>query len=271
MKNSEQEKKEQEKMPLTSHLEELRTRLVRSLIAVAIAFAGTYNFKERLLEILTAPLVSALPKGSHLIYTGLPEAFFNYLKISFFAAIIVAFPYILYQIWKFISPGLYRTERKHVIPFVVSSTFLFVGGVLFAYFIVLPPAFKFFVEFSTDFLKPMLSLREYLSLATKLLLAFGLVFEIPVFIFFLSRLGLVNAKMLAAKRKYAVLIIFIVAAILTPTPDAFTQCLMAVPMMILYEVGIIVSKWGYKARSKSREDSDVDEGHEAEAGLDQED
>ena len=249
----------QTKLPLTAHLEELRKRLVRSLIALAIMFAVTYNFKERLLDIIVAPLIKVLPKNSHLIYTGLPEAFFNYLKISFFAALILAAPFILYQIWKFVSPGLYKAEKKHVAPFVVASTLLFTGGVLFGYFLVLPPAFKFFIEFSTDYLKPMLSLNEYLSLSLKLLLAFGVVFEIPVFIFFLSRIGLVNSKMLASKRKYAILIIFIVAAILTPTPDAFTQCLMAVPMMILYEIGIFVAKWGYKARSKSKTASDAEE------------
>ncbi len=244
---------------MTSHLEELRTRLIRSLIAVAVAFLIAYFFKEKLFEILTRPLVKALPQNSYMIYTGLPEAFFNYIKIAFFAALVLASPFILYQIWKFVSPGLYRSEKKHVAPFVIFSTLLFVGGVLFGYFIVLPPAFKFFVQFSTDFLKPMLSVREYLSLSTKLLLAFGVVFEIPVFIYFLSRIGLVNSKTLAAKRKYAILIIFIVAAILTPTPDAFTQCLMAVPMMILYEIGIFVSRWGGKARSTVKDESEVNE------------
>ena len=256
------EKTQEEKLPLTSHLEELRTRLIRSLIAIAVTFAIAYNFKEKLFEILTRPLIQALPKNSYMIYTGLPEAFFNYLKIAFFAAIILASPYILFQIWKFVSPGLYKSEKKHVAPFVISSTLLFVGGVLFGYFIVLPPAFKFFVEYSTDFLKPMLSLKEYLSLSTKLLLAFGVVFEIPVFIYFLSRIGIVNAKMLAAKRKYAILIIFIVAAIITPTPDAFTQCLMAVPMMILYEIGIFVSRWGSKTRAKAKAESESNEAHE---------
>lgn len=245
-------------MPLTSHLEELRKRLIRSLIAVAITFPIAYYFKEQLFKIITGPLMKALPENSHMIYTGLPEAFFNYLKISFFAGLILAAPYILFEVWRFVSPGLYKSERKYVGPFVVCSTLLFTGGVFFCYFIVLPPAFKFFIEFSTDFLKPMVSLKEYLSLALKLLLAFGIVFEIPVFIYFLSRVGVVNARMLTSKRKYAVLIIFIVAAILTPTPDAFTQLLMAGPMIILYEIGILVSRWAGKARSKSKSESDVD-------------
>ncbi len=248
------ENPQSDKMPLVAHLEELRKRLVRVLISLGVAFGITYYYKEWLMDVLTAPLKQAMPKGGYLVYTGLPEAFFNYLKIAFFAALILDAPFILYQIWKFVSPGLLRREKKHVVPFVASSTLLFVGGVLFGYYLVLPPAFKFFVEFSTDFLKPMLTLREYLSLSTKLLLAFGLVFELPVFIYFLTRIGLVTPKTLASKRKYAILIIFIVAAILTPTPDAFTQCLMAVPMMILYEIGILVAKWGDRSRVKAKSD-----------------
>ena len=247
------------KMPLTSHLEELRKRVMRSLIAAFIAFGICYNFKEWLFEILTRPLVEALPKNSYMIYTSLPEAFFNYLKISFFAGIVISSPYILYQIWKFISPGLYQSEKKYIAPFVLSSTVLFVGGVLFGYFLALPPAFKFFLEFSTDFLKPMLTLREYLSLALKLLLAFGIVFEIPVFIFFLAKIGIVNSRLLAQKRKYAILLIFIVAAFLTPTPDAFTQTLMAIPMMILYEIGIFVAKWGEKKKLKKEKEKENEE------------
>jgi len=249
----------EEKMSLTDHLEELRKRLMRSLIAAFIAFGVCYNFKEWLFEILTRPLVESLPKNATMIYTSLPEAFFNYLKISFFAGLVVASPYVLYQIWKFISPGLYASERKYVLPFVLSSTILFVGGVLFGYFIALPPAFRFFLEFSTDFLKPMLTIREYLSLTIKLLLAFGIVFEIPVFIFFLAKIGVVNSRMLAKQRKYAILLIFIVAAIITPTPDAFTQTIMAIPMMILYEIGILVAKWGERKKVKKEQEETAEE------------
>jgi sec-independent protein translocase protein TatC len=233
-----------EKMPVRSHLEELRTRLVRSLVAVGLGMALCYYFREELMAVITRPLVAVMPKGTHLVFTGLPEAFLNYLKISFFSALVLTAPYILYQLWKFISPGLYVSERKYVLPFVLSSTILFAGGVLFGYFLVLPPAFSFFMQFSTDFLRPMLSLREYLSFALKLLLVFGIVFEIPVVIFFLSRIGVVNPRMLSRQRKYAILLIFVIAAILTPTPDAFTQIMMALPMMVLYEAGILVARWG---------------------------
>ena len=240
-----------EKMPLTSHLEELRTRLVRSLVAVGVCFAISYYFKEKLFWIIVQPLVKVMPENSYMIFTSLPEAFFTYLKISFFAGLFLASPYILYQIWKFISPGLYSKEKKYVVPFVITSTALFIGGACFAYFLVLTPAYKFFVDFSTDFFRPMLTLREYLSLTLKLMLAFGIVFEIPVFLFFMTKIGLVSSKTLSKKRKYAILIIFIAAALLTPTPDAFTQVMMAIPMMILYEVGILVSKWGERNKAKS--------------------
>jgi sec-independent protein translocase protein TatC len=242
-----------DKMPLTAHLDELRTRLIRSLIAVCVCFVISYGFKEKLFWVVSRPLIEVMPPGSFMIFTGLPEAFFTYLKISFFAGLFLASPYVLYQIWKFISPGLYHSEKKYVVPFVITATLLFISGICFAYFIVLPPAFRFFLAFATDFFRPMFTLKEYLSLTLKLLLAFGIVFEIPVFLFFMTKIGLVSARTLARKRKYAILIIFIAAAFLTPTPDAFTQILMALPMMILYEVGILVSKWGERKRKASVE------------------
>jgi sec-independent protein translocase protein TatC len=189
-----------------------------------------------------------------MVYTGLPEAFFTYIKVSLYAGIFVASPVVLYQVWKFISPGLFPKEKKFVAPFVITSTLLFVGGVCFGYFLVLPGAYKFFLEFTTDFLKPMLSMREYLTLTLKLLLAFGIIFEIPVFLFFMTKIGLVTPRKLARMRRYAIVVCFIVAAIITPTPDAFTQCMMAIPMIVLYEVGILVSKLA--GRKKDEPDSD---------------
>ena len=245
----------EDKMPLTAHLEELRKRLVRSLIAVGIAFLACFFFKEELFGIVARPLIGVLPPGSHLIYTGLPEAFFTYIKVSFYAGLFVASPFVLYQIWKFISPGLYPRERKFVAPFVATSTLLFVGGVCFGYFLVLPAAYRFFLEFSTDFLKPMLSMQEYLSLTLKLLLAFGIIFEIPVFLFFMTKIGLVTPRKLARMRRYAIVVCFVVAAIITPTPDAFTQCMMAIPMIILYEAGIVVSRLAMRRRDTDDRES----------------
>ena len=235
-----------EKMPLTSHLEELRKRLIRILIVLGIGFLACWYFREWFFQIITAPLVKVLPRNSHMIYTSLPEAFFNYMKISFYASLFVTSPWTLYQIWKFVSPGLYSKEKKYVIPFVISSSVLFIGGVLFGYYLALPPAYGFFVQFSSDFLKPMFALKEYLSLSLKLLLVFGLSFELPVFIFFMAKLGIVNAKMLAKQRRYAILVIFVLAAVLTPSPDAVTQIIMAIPLMILYEIGIFVAKFAEK-------------------------
>jgi sec-independent protein translocase protein TatC len=219
--------KNEDKMPLTSHLEELRKRLVRILIAIGVAFLGCFAFKEEIFRIVALPLISVLPPGSHMV---------------------------LYQIWKFISPGLFPKEKKFVAPFVITSTLLFIGGVCFGYFLVLPGAYKFFLEFTTDFLKPMLSMREYLTLTLKLLLAFGIIFEIPVFLFFMTKIGLVTPRKLARMRRYAIVVCFIVAAIITPTPDAFTQCMMAIPMIVLYEVGILVSRLA--GRKKDDADSD---------------
>ena len=239
---------EEERMSLTSHLEELKTRLIRVLIAVGIGFGVCYLFKEWSFRVITKPLVDAMPAQSTLIFTGLPEAFFIHMKIAFFASLLITAPYILFEIWQFVSPGLYRDEKKYVFPFVLFSTILFGGGVLFGYFIALPPAFAFFVSFSTDALKPMISFREYLDLTLKFLLAFGLSFEMPVFIFFLAKLGVVNAKMLSKQRRYAILIIFIAAAILTPSPDVLSQILMAVPLMFLYEASIFVAKFARREK-----------------------
>jgi sec-independent protein translocase protein TatC len=243
----------EEKMPFTSHLEELRARIIRIMIAAAIGFGVCWYFKEWLFQIITRPLYQVLPPNSFMIYTSLPEAFFNYMKISFYGSLFLTSPYIFYQLWKFISPGLYKSEKKYMLPFVISSTILFICGILFGYYLALPPAFSFFVEFSSDFLKPMFSLREYLSLSLKLLLAFGVSFELPVVIFFLARIGVVSSKMLSRNRRYAILIIFIAAAILTPSPDARTQIIMAIPLMGLYEIGIIVAKLAEKKRPKAED------------------
>lgn len=245
------ERQEEElRQPLTHHLRELRTRLIRILIAIGVGFVACYIFKDWIFGIITKPLADALPRNSHMIYTGLPEAFFIYMKIAFFSSLFLTSPYTLYQIWGFISPGLYPSEKRYVVPFVISSTLLFIAGVLFCYFFALPPAFTFFVEFSSDFLKPMISFKEYISFSLKMLLAFGICFELPVFVYFLTKIGVVNYKMLARQRRYAILIIFIVAAILTPSPDAFSQILLAVPLIILYELSIYLSRMAGRERDK---------------------
>ena len=193
-----------------------------------------------------------MPEGDQLIFTALPEMFFAYLKVAFVSGILIASPYLFYQMWMFVSPGLYKQERSLVIPFVLASTLLFVGGALFGYFVVFPFGFKFFIGFSNEYVKALPSVKQYFGFALKLLFAFGVVFELPVIIFFLAKLGLVTTELLKKKRKYAILMTFVAAAILTP-PDVITQCMMAGPLIILYEVGIIVSRF---ARKKEVEKED---------------
>ena len=240
------------KMSLTDHLVELRKRLVRCAIILFIGFGVCYYFKDSIFDIVTRPLMKVLPqKSSYLIYTGLTEAFFVYMKLAFFASLVITCPLIIYQIWKFISPALHSKEKKYVLPFVFFSTLLFVCGVLFGYFVGLPPAFEFFVGFNNDYLKSMISFGDYISLFVTFLLGFGLSFELPVFMFFLAKLGIVNSQMLSKQRKYAILVIFIVAAILTPSPDALSQILMAIPLMFLYEVSIFITKFAGKKKVDS--------------------
>lgn len=230
--------KEDDKVPFTTHLEELRKRLITCFIAVGVGFLASYGFKEKIFDILTRPLISVMESGDKIIFTNLPEAFFTYLKVSFLAGIFLAAPVILYQFWVFVSPGLYKNERRILLPIVFLSSFFFIGGSLFGYFIVFPFGFKFFLGFATDTIKPLPSMREYLSFSSKLLLAFGLVFELPLVITFLSRMGLVTVDFLKKNRKYALLLFFVAAAILTP-PDVVTQIMMALPLMLLYEISII--------------------------------
>jgi sec-independent protein translocase protein TatC len=239
-------------VPLLEHLVELRTRLVRCLIAVGIGFAASYAFAEKLLGILLKPLMDVMPGGSKLIATSLPETFFTVMKLALVAGAFVASPYIFYQLWKFVAPGLYKEERKIIVPVAVATAVCFVGGALFGYFIVFPFGFKFFVDYASEYITVMPTISAYFSLAVTLLFAFGLIFELPVFIFFMTSLGLVTTKALRKFRRWAILLSFIVAAVLTPTPDAVNQLLMAGPMVILYEVGIWVSWFVDKSRKEEK-------------------
>jgi sec-independent protein translocase protein TatC len=247
--------KPDEKVPFLEHLEELRYRLIISLAAVGIGAIVAFLFKEKIFEFLARPLLEALPPDSNqLIFTGVYEAFLVYLKASLLAGLLAAVPVILYQVWAFISPGLYPRERNTMIPFVVFSSLFFLGGAIFGYYVVFPFGFRFFLGFAGDFIKPLPTMKEYLSFAIRLLLAFGVIFELPVFIFFLARIGLVDSKMLRKGRKYAIPLVFTVAAILTP-PDIMTQLLMATPLLVLYELGIWVAHFfGRKPLEESEEE-----------------
>jgi len=226
------------KIPFTGHLEELRRRLIVCFVAVGIGFVLSYGFKEKLFQILTRPLIGVMETGDKLIFTGLPEAFFTYLKVAFLSGIILATPIIFYEFWMFVAPGLYDKEKRLMLPIVFLSTLFFLGGSFFGYFIVFPYGFKFFLGFASEIIRPLPSMREYLSFASKLLLAFGVVFELPLIITFLAKLGIVSVSFLKKNRKYAVLLFFVGAAILTP-PDVVTQIMMALPLMVLYEISIV--------------------------------
>ena len=249
--------REDEKLPFTSHLDELRKRLITCFIAVGVGFVISYGFKERLFSILVHPLINVLKQGETLIYTGLPEAFFTYLKVSFLSGLILASPIILYEFWMFVAPGLYRKERRMMAPIVLLSSLFFVGGSLFGYFFVFPWGFKFFLAFATDTIRPLPSMREYFGFSAKLLLAFGLVFELPLVLTFLAKLGIVSVEFLKKNRKYAILVIFTAAAILTP-PDVITQIMMALPLMVLYEISIIGAKLFGKKKPKEEKTETAD-------------
>ncbi len=246
---------EEDKIPFMEHLGELRDRLIRCFIAIGIGFLIAYYFKEKIFAILTAPLVSAMGKGSNMIFTGLPEAFFTYLKVSLLAGLIIALPVVFYEFWMFISPGLYRKERKFLVPIVLLSLIFFVVGACFGYFVVFPFGFRFFLGFSTESIKAMPSMKEYLGFASKMLLAFGLVFELPLIMTFLARMGLVSVDFLRKNRKYAILIIFTVSAILTP-PDVATQLMMAGPLMVLFEISILGARIFQKKKEDFEEESE---------------
>lgn len=239
-------------MSFIGHLQELRQRLTRCIIGMFVGFLACYGFSEQLFLKLMEPLTDLLlPAGGSLIYTGLPEAFFVHLKTAAVAGVFLASPYIFYQLWMFVAPGLYDNERKWIIPIALCSAVCFVTGALFGYFIVFPFGFQFFLGYATDFIQPMPSVKEYFSFATSLLFAFGIIFELPLVMLFLSTLGVVTHKGLRKYRKYAILGNFIVGAILTP-PDVVSQVLMAGPMCLLYEIGIIVA-WIFGKKPKEPE------------------
>lgn len=241
-----------EKLPLTKHLEELRQRLIKILIVLIVVFGICYSKSKFFMDFVTAPLVPLLPEKSSLAMLKLTEGFFTELKLSLMAAVFFSMPFILYQLWKFVAPGLYAHEKRYVVSFVLVSSVLFFAGAAFAYYIVFPFGFKFFLNYAQGEVVATLSLQWYLSFVTRLILGFGVVFELPVFTLFLAKMGIVTADMMKKYRKYAVVGIFIIAAIFTP-PDVFTQCMMAVPLLVLYEISIYVAKIFGKKKLKDED------------------
>jgi sec-independent protein translocase protein TatC len=239
-------------MSILGHLNELRRRLFRVVIIVILGFVAFYGVSEPLYAFLSAPLKACMPEGSKLIYTSPQGAFFTYMKVALVASLFGTSPFSFYQLWAFIAPGLYKEEKRAVLPLAFCSSLFFLAGASFCFFLVFPIAFQFFMGFATDTIVPMISVEEYLSFALKLLIAFGIVFEMPLFAYFLSRFGILSPAFLRRSRRYAILVIFIVAAILTP-PDVFSQCLMALPMLLLYEVSIYVSAAAYRKKTEKKE------------------
>ncbi len=323
-------------MSFMDHLDELRVRLIRIGYGLLICFIGAYFFKEDIYRFLTEPLIKAVPKGVELIYLDPTEAFFTYIKVSFLAAIVISAPWIFYQLWRFIAPGLYKRERRMAWPFVLSSSVLFIGGAIFCFMIVFPYAFQFLRSFETGqgaqdaavmqqdaasfrgfvhqevkdqltksggaeviiklpqgdrdslikkieddvlekalvmfasgklertapgelTIKAQFTMRNYLSFVSTLLIAFGVIFEMPLVLIFMGRLGIVTSKALRKKRKYAILIMFVVGAFFTP-PDPVTQCLMAVPLCLLYEISIwmVAATERKKAAREAEEEADLE-------------
>jgi len=230
-----------EKQPFLSHLKELRDRIIVCLIVLAMTFIFAYLFKEKVFTFLMQPFLTVMPEKSSFIFTYITEAFITYFKISFVVAIFISSPVILYEFWMFVAPGLYEKEKKYAIPFILFGSICFIAGAFFCYYVVLPTIYKFFVSYAADFIIPMPDLKGYMNLTLKLLIIFGLIFELPLVAFYLGKAGIINYKMLSQKRRYAILGIVVISAIITP-PDISSQILMALPMWGLYELSIIITK-----------------------------
>lgn len=228
--------------PLIAHLLELRLRLLRGCIGLGLVLVGLLPFANKLYAFLAQPLLAKLPKGGQLIATQVASPFFAPMKLAFFAALLTSMPWLLYQAWAFVAPGLYKREKRLALPLLSSALGLFYAGCAFAYFLVLPMVFGFLARVTPEGVTMMTDISAYLDFVLVLFLAFGLAFELPVALVILSLLGWVTPRQLREGRGYAVVGIFIVAAVLTP-PDVVSQLMLAIPMCLLYEAGIIAAKW----------------------------
>lgn len=241
------------RQPMLAHLLELRTRLIHCLWAIGLAFVVCYYFAGDIYGFLVKPLAEAMNgQDRRLIYTGLAEAFLTYVKLALWGACLIAFPAIAVQIWRFIAPGLYKHEQKAFLPFLVATPVLFTLGAALAYYCVMPLAWHFFLSFESPAAVTGLPIQlearvsEYLSIAMTLIFAFGIAFQLPVLLVLLVRVGLLTVEQLVAFRRFAIVLIFVVAAVLTP-PDVLSQLLLAVPLLVLYELSIIAARWQNRA------------------------
>jgi len=253
---------EDKKMPLLDHLIELRQRLLYSAIAFVIAFIGCFYFAQHMFDFLAAPMAEYFhdQTGRRFIYTDLTEPFFTQIKLAAFGALCVSFPIVATQIWRFVAPGLYKNERQAFLPFIIATPVMFLLGAAFLYYVLLPFAIKFFAGFETMRTEGTLPMQlearvgEYVGFVMTLIFAFGLCFELPVLLTLLAKVGLVTSDGLKRKRRYAIVLVFIVAAVVTP-PDVFSQISLAVPILLLYEVSI----WLARLVEKKREQSEIEE------------
>jgi len=248
----------QDPMPAMSfleHLEELRKRIIYSLIAVTVGFFACWNYHQFIFRYVQRPVMDALQRNGmaeKLVYLNPTEPFNLYLKVAFLAGLFVTSPFVLYQVWLFISPGLYRNEKRYVLPFMFSTVFLFLGGGLFAYKMVYPAALNFLIDYGKQF-QPMITIGEYTDLFLTIMLGMGVIFEMPILVFFLSMMGIVSPRWMWHNVRYSILVIFIIAAILTPTTDILNMCLFAAPMVGLYILSIGVAWMVHPAQRRARQ------------------
>ena len=240
--NSEDKTFDEKEQPFLEHLVELRSRILRSVAVTAVLFIPLYYFSNDLYEWLSAPLMKVLPSGSSMIATQVASPFLTPFKLSIYSAVFLGIPYLLHQVWMFVSPGLYRREKRFATPLLISSTALFYGGMLFAYYLVFPLVFSFFTQVAPEGVSIMTDINQYLDFVLKMFLAFGIAFEIPIATMLLAWSGISTTKAMAQKRPYVVIGCFVAGMFLTP-PDVISQIMLAAPAWLLFEVGLILSRF----------------------------
>jgi sec-independent protein translocase protein TatC len=253
---TEPEKEEMPTMGFLEHLEELRRRIIYSILAVGVGFFFCWGYAERIYEIMQRPIMQALERNGlseKFVYLNPTEPFNLYIKVGAMAGLFVASPFVLYQVWLFISPGLYRNEKRYVMPFMFSTVALFLSGGYFGYKLVYPQALEFLISYGKQF-QPMITIGEYTDLFLTIIIGMGVIFEMPILVFFLSLMGLVTAGWMWRNLRYAILGIFVIAAVLTPTTDILNMCIFAAPMVALYVLSIAIAWLVHPTQRKKRAD-----------------